>query len=252
MTSDLRSTDNSESHVVEANTPEKMAHSEQEFRLLDFDAYLFDIDGTLLNSHDAVHYNAFHSALQNVYGCELKIDNVPVHGNTDIGILRAALNAYGATEAEFSAGLLDALEHMFRYVDRNAGELRPVLCPGTRALLETLASSGKVIGIVSGNVERIGWLKLEAAGIREFFSIGSFSDRNELREDIYRWGLEEARRRLGSDVRVCFVGDTPADVLAARALNMPVIAVATGIYPVAELQKLRPSACISCYGDLIE
>jgi hypothetical protein len=53
-----------------------------------FDAYLFDIDGTLLNAQGGVHYNSFHTALREVYGCEGRIDEVPVHGNTDIGILR--------------------------------------------------------------------------------------------------------------------------------------------------------------------
>ena len=50
-----------------------------------FDAYLFDIDGTLVNAHGRVHYNSFHTALREVSGCEGRIDSVPVHGNTDIG-----------------------------------------------------------------------------------------------------------------------------------------------------------------------
>src|SRR5690349_15360578 len=54
-----------------------------------FDCYLFDIDGTLLNSRDAVHYHAFHRAVQTVFGLDFRLDGVPVHGNTDVGILRA-------------------------------------------------------------------------------------------------------------------------------------------------------------------
>ena len=53
-----------------------------------FDCYLFDIDGTLLNSRDAVHYYAFHRAVQTVFGLDFRLDGVPVHGNTDVGILR--------------------------------------------------------------------------------------------------------------------------------------------------------------------
>ena len=72
------------------------------FQLLAFDAYLFDIDGTLLNSRDGVHYHAFLSALRTAYGCELKIDGVPVHGNTDIGILRAVTRQAGIDDAKAS------------------------------------------------------------------------------------------------------------------------------------------------------
>src|ERR1043166_4408679 len=45
------------------------------------DAYLFDIDGTLLNSRDAVHYFSFRNAVRQVLGVEVGIDGVPVLGN---------------------------------------------------------------------------------------------------------------------------------------------------------------------------
>ena len=111
-------------------------------------------------------------------------------------------------------------------------------------LLAELKSAGKLLGVTSGNVERIGWAKLKAAGIDEYFSFGSFSDRNESRTEIFRWGAEEARRRLGAAPRVCFVGDTPADVAAAKACGFPVIAVATGIFSLVELAKGEPEMCI--------
>ena len=56
-----------------------------------FDAYLFDIDGTLINCKDAVHYFAFCAALKSLSGRNLNLDGVTAHGNTDVGILRDAL-----------------------------------------------------------------------------------------------------------------------------------------------------------------
>src|SRR6185437_8069199 len=66
-----------------------------------FDAYLFDIDGTLLNSRDAVHYHAFHHAVKDTFGLDLCLDGVPVHGSTDIGILRAYMETVGVPEREW-------------------------------------------------------------------------------------------------------------------------------------------------------
>ena len=109
---------------------------------------------------------------------------------------------------------------------------------------------GKLMGIVSGNLEPIGWRKLSAAGIRHYFTIGSFSDRNDTRVEIFRWGADEVHKLLGHDSRVCFIGDTPSDIAAARALNMPIVAVATGIYPVDELNNLGADVCISCFEEL--
>ncbi len=60
------------------------------FRWDDCDAYLFDIDGTLLHAHGGVHTGAFSSSVQAVMGHPLPIDSVPVHGSTDTGILRDA------------------------------------------------------------------------------------------------------------------------------------------------------------------
>jgi phosphoglycolate phosphatase-like HAD superfamily hydrolase len=209
-----------------------------------FDAYLFDIDGTLLNSRDLVHYEAFISAMQAMYGREIALEGVTLHGSTDPIIVLAALERAGVCETEGRAALIEVMERMCTVVETRAGEMRPELCGSVRKLLDELKAAGKLLGLTSGNVERIGWAKLKAAGVDEYFSFGSFSDRNESRTEIFRWGAEEARRRLGPEARVCFVGDTPADVQSAKACGFPVIAVATGIFPLLELAKEGPDMCI--------
>jgi phosphoglycolate phosphatase-like HAD superfamily hydrolase len=209
-----------------------------------FDAYMFDIDGTLLNSRDAVHYDAFLIAMRELYGRPVGLEGVAVHGSTDPLILLAALRQSGICEAEGRAALAPAMARMCAEVEARAEELRPELCEAVPKLLAELKSMGKLLGVTSGNVERIGWAKLKAAAISEYFSFGSFSDRNETRTEIFRWGAEEARRRLGAEAKVCFVGDTPADVAAARACGFPVIAVATGIFSLEQLAEGEPEMCI--------
>lgn len=209
-----------------------------------FDAYLFDIDGTLLNSRDGVHYEAFLIAMRELYGRAVGLEGVAVHGSTDPLILLAALEQSGICEAQGRGALDAAMARMCTEVEARAEELRPELCGAVPELLAELKSAGKLLGVTSGNVERIGWAKLKAAGIGEYFSFGSFSDRNETRTEIFRWGAEEARRRLGDSASVCFMGDTPADVAAAKACGFPVIAVATGIFSLEELAKGGPEMCI--------
>ena len=215
-----------------------------------FDAYLFDIDGTLLNSRDAVHYFAFHHAMREVFGRNISIDNVPVHGNTDIGILRAALKQHGFSDNDFKRKLPDVLTIMRAEVDKNVAGMNPELCPNIPALLEALRTANKLLGVTSGNLEFIAWHKLRAAGISDYFAFGSFSDQNELRKDIFAHGIVEACNRLGANARICFVGDTPSDIQAARAIGARIIAVATGIYSVEQLQEHSPDACISCCDEL--
>jgi phosphoglycolate phosphatase-like HAD superfamily hydrolase len=215
------------------------------------DAYLFDIDGTLLNSRDPVHYFAFHHAVREVFGLEVKIDGVPVHGNTDIGILRAVLRREGLGDSAIDAGVPQMVRRMCAEAQRNADQINPELCPSIYELVSGLHAEGKLLGAASGNLEPIGWLKLEKAGLRPIFSFGAFCFPLEFRADIFQHGLDLARQRLGSKASVYVVGDTPADVNAAKAVGAPVIAVATGIYKFEDLLALEPDACFGCGTDML-
>lgn len=221
-------------------------------RWLEADAYIFDIDGTLLNASGRAHYDAFHSALASVLGCSGRIDGVTLHGNTDIGILRAVILREGFSESDFDARLGDLLEHMCTEVERNRHTVRAEACPSVRELLVLLRSRGKLLGVGTGNLERIGWVKLEAAGLREYFDFGTFSDKFERRGDIFAAAAHQVRQRLGAKAAICVVGDTPADILAARENGMQVVAVATGIHSKDDLEKHSPDLCLGCCDELLE
>jgi len=225
--------------------------SDPAFDWFSADAYLFDIDGTLLNTRDGVHYYAFRNALRDVFGVDANIDGVPVHGNTDLGILRAVLRRAGITDDEFTRGLPRAITQMCDEVLKNANALRVEVCASIPELLQRLRAGGKLLGIVSGNLEPIGWAKLEAAGLRRFFDFGSFSDDCEQREAIFGHGISEAKARAGADATVCIFGDTPSDIEAARRNGVPIVAVATGIFHREQLAQLQPDICIACCTDIL-
>ena len=82
------------------------------FRWDDCDAYLFDIDGTLLHAHGGVHTDAFSSSVEAVMGHPLSIDSVPVHGSTDTGILRDAFRHAAIPDEVWQPRLEEILEHM--------------------------------------------------------------------------------------------------------------------------------------------
>lgn len=221
------------------------------FNLFQFDAYLFDIDGTLANSRGGVHYNSFHTALREVYGCNGRIDEVPVHGNTDPGILRAALEHHNKLPSDFEARFPAARAMMCAEVEAKSDSMDVEVCPAIPELLAELHRRGKAIGVVTGNFETIGWLKLERGGLRHFFDFGSFSDTREKREDIFRHGIELARKLRGPEATVCVVGDTPNDIWAAAKVGIPVIAVATGIYSREDLAKEEPTVCVTTCEELL-
>jgi phosphoglycolate phosphatase len=221
------------------------------FRWMSADAYLFDIDGTLLITRDGVHRNALHRAMREAYGVDTTIDGIAYHGKTDLGILRAAMERVGVTGDRFEANLPAALEAVCREVSANANRITPTLCSAIPELLLELKAAGKLLGLASGNLESVGWLKVEAARLRKFFSFGCFSDLYENRADIFRQGVSEVQRRLGDSAQVCFIGDTPEDVKAARLANSQIVAVCTGIFKADELTSYEPDVCVASCVELL-
>ena len=215
------------------------------------DAYVFDIDGTLLVARDLVHYNAIRQAMLEAYGLDTTIDGIPYHGMTDLSILRATLARDGIRDGAFEAALPKALEVVCREVDANRAKIRPQVCPGIPALLEKLSRMGTLLGVASGNLETVGWHKIEAAGLRNYFAFGYYSDRCETRAGIFQKAVDHVKRELGPSARTCFVGDTPSDVRAAREIGVQIVAVASGTFGIEELKACGPDLCIEHCEELM-
>lgn len=211
----------------------------------EFDAYLFDIDGTLLHCTDAVHYFAFCDALSAIAGTAMNLDGVVAHGNTDVGILRDALERAGIADAQWRPQLQAMRDRMCAFVEREKSGLCASALPGVNRVLEHLRSKGAVLGVATGNLEAIGRLKLAHCGLLEYFDFGGFSDDFEYRKDVFAGALQKTRELAGAEAAVCVVGDTPADVQAAKANGVEVIAVATGVYAAGELIAEGPELCVS-------
>ncbi len=216
----------------------------------EFDAYLFDIDGTLINCTDATHYFAFCDALKTLSGRDLTLEGVIAHGNVDTGILRDALALGGVAENEWRPRLPAISAAMGDFVETRKTELRTTVLPEVREVLEHLRRRGATLGVATGNFERIGRLKLENADLMRYFDFGGWSDGHEFRTDVFRAAVAKARALAGAEATVCVVGDTPVDVKAAHDNGLPVIAVATGIYSIDQLRPEKPEWCVASLAEL--
>jgi phosphoglycolate phosphatase-like HAD superfamily hydrolase len=221
------------------------------FRWDGFDAYLFDIDGTLIKSRDRVHFSAFHQGILQATGLEVSLEGVPLAGNTDTAILREAFRLSGHPEELAEARQSIILDAMCAHVEQHRQELDPLVLPGVPEVLAHLRQRGAALGVATGNLERIGWVKLEKAGVRGNFTFGGFSDHFSDRNLLVASAAATARQLAGPDATLCVVGDTPRDIEAARHSNLAVIAVATGRYSLDELATLQPDACVSTLAALL-
>lgn len=216
------------------------------------DAYLFDIDGTLMRSRDRVHFNSFAASVERVTGFEITLAGLQLSGNTDTAILREACQQAGIP-AEVMAGNMKAiLKAMCKLVAEQRDELDPIQLPGVKETLAHLAARDAILGVATGNLEAIGWVKIEKAGLREWFRFGGFSDAFSVRSELVGQAAVKARELAGENAQVCVVGDTPRDIEAARANSLPVIAVATGRFAFDDLLKLEPDVCTTTLADLLQ
>ena len=208
-----------------------------------YDAYLFDIDGTLLRDPGRVHYNAFSKACLEVLGHPLSLEPVTVAGSTDPRILSDAFAAAGIADETWRPHQPRLLEAICATVERDAAQMQLTVMPGVVDALRHLAAAGKWLGVATGNLESIGWLKLERTGLRQYFTFGGFSDAHEQRGNMIAAAAATARKLAGADASVVIVGDTPSDIAAAHANALPVIAVATGHFSVDRLLEHTPEIC---------
>ena len=217
------------------------------------DAYLFDIDGTLLRSRDRIHFNSFANSIKDVTGFEVSLTGVVLHGGTDTAILREAFTLAGVPSEAWEPQVEAILNAMRQTVATRRDELEIWTMPGVEETLAYLAGRGALLGLATGNLELIGWIKVEEAGLREWFKFGGFSDRFEVRSAMIADAAQKARELLHtSNPSICVVGDTPRDIEAARANSLPVIAAATGNYSFEELAALEPEVCISSLAALMK
>jgi phosphoglycolate phosphatase-like HAD superfamily hydrolase len=237
--------------LTTSSTPEARVAIEPGFAWDAQNAYLFDIDGTLLRDPNRIHFDSFASSVQRVTGFEITLAGILLHGSTDTAILTEACQQAGIPAEVFEAHLEAILEAMRNTVAERRHEMNVVRMPGVEETLDYLARRGALLGIATGNLEMIGWIKVERAGLREWFRFGGFSDQFSIRSEVIGQAAQKAREMAGKGASICVVGDTPRDIEAARANFLSVIAVATGKYSFDELLQHQPEVCTSSLAGLM-
>jgi phosphoglycolate phosphatase-like HAD superfamily hydrolase len=203
---------------------------------------LFDIDGTLVRRAGRHHREALVQGVRRITGLETSTDGIPVQGMLDPDILTQMMRRAGASQTTIRQAIPEIIRAAERYYLRVCPALNGKHCPGVEPVLERLTRREILLGLVTGNLTRIGWRKLERAGLRKYFRFGAFGEEARTRGSLARLAIREARRNgwIGRSAAVSLIGDAPSDILAARANHIRIIAVRTGITPPEDLRELTP------------
>jgi phosphoglycolate phosphatase-like HAD superfamily hydrolase len=208
---------------------------------------LFDVDGTLLLTHDEVYVEASRAAMEEVYGFHADGPDEP--GDTAPSHVRRALRAAGVAEAKIDAGLPRWCEAFSRrYPELLAASDTSHWVVGPHAAEAISAVERRAI--LTGNPAAVAHARLERLGLARFFPPGRGAFGCEREDRVELFGLARARAGEWPAERTVAVGDTPLDVASAHAAGCRCVAVTTGAFDRAGLAEA--DVVISDLGELAQ
>ena len=188
---------------------------------------LFDVDGTLLLTHDEVYVEANRVAMTDVYGSAP--DGADVPGDTATAHARRALAAAGFTAGQIDAGLprwceLFSAEYVRLLADADTSHWE--VGPGAHEAIPQLEH----VALLTGNPPQVAHARMQRLGLAGYFppGQGAFGCEREQRTELFALAL--ARAGDWPADRTVAVGDTPLDVSSAHESGCRCVAVTTGRY----------------------
>lgn len=204
-------------------------------------ALVFDLDGTLVDSAPDIQ-RALNEAFQPLGVAPFGLDQVKglIGGGAPAAIARAARMADRQLTAAEEA---EALARFYPVYAEASAEGRG-LYPGAIELLEHLTGRGLPLGLCTNKAQHITEIALGALGIRRYFTavVGA---RDDLPKKPDPAMLLRAMAPLGADPAASvMIGDTAADIGAARAAGCRSIAISHG-YSRIPSEELGADAIVS-------
>jgi phosphoglycolate phosphatase-like HAD superfamily hydrolase len=200
---------------------------------------LWDLDNTLLHP-GRFGAGALRVAFDRHFGVELAGD-VAFAGRTDRAIMRDFMLLLAPDR-------LDEQPALQELVGEAAEERRALFGPdavmsGATAALAAVATLPHVVqSVLTGNLRRLGLVKLSGAGLAPAvdLDVAAFGDDHLVRAELVGVARGLAAGKYGADFAgraTVVVGDTPLDVEAALVSGAVSVAVATGQFREAELAE---------------
>jgi len=204
---------------------------------------LFDIDGTLVDCGGQARL-AFADALQHVMGTTGGLESYDFSGKLDPRIVTDLLLGMGLSREDVQAKLPVVRSAYLERLERSLFVEKMRLLPGVGELLDSLQARDDVaLGLLTGNWEQGGRLKIGRFDLNRYFPFGSFGDDAFHRNDLPPIALARACFTHGCEFTVrdtVIIGDSLMDIECAKAHDIRCLAVATGKVDASVLAAQKP------------
>ena len=207
---------------------------------------LFDIDGTLVRRAGSHHREALVYGVRRITGLETTTEGIPVQGMLDPDIIAVMMRNAGAARTLIRQSLPEIERAAERFYLRQCPPLHDKHCPAVEETLDRLTRHGVLLALVTGNLTRIGWRKLDRAGLQRYFRFGAFGEMAKTRAGLAKLAIAQGRRQysIAPATPISLIGDATSDIIAAQSNRIRSISVETGITPREDLAALKPDFLI--------
>jgi phosphoglycolate phosphatase-like HAD superfamily hydrolase len=201
---------------------------------------LFDIDGTLVGAtQTGIEYWKLRlsAVFERVYEIPISFP-LNVHdynGMVDKKLMHQIATKLGISDETFQNKFPQA-RNVFHSFLKHAVDDKKItydVIPDAIALMQLLVKYQTVhYGLITGNIEANGWLKLESAGIHDMFTFGVFGDNADERVELVHEAIRKFNASADAPITpadVIVVGDTVHDIHAAKAAGAIALGVASGV-----------------------
>lgn len=219
---------------------------------------LFDIDGTILSFKSGLAKDLFVDMLEEVFEDEIPEEAFPKFaGMTDLSILRAINDYMGKDFAIIESRIDEIWDKMLEVFKDHTTSENVSLMPGIIELLNMIHEDETMqLGLITGNINRNAYLKLQAHGLEKYFPFGGFGNDFEDRNSLPTIAISRANVFAGKQMyrssNTLIIGDTWRDIVCAKSNNIYSCGVATGYYTMEDLQKYEPDLLFNDFSNYNE
>ncbi len=199
--------------------------------MAELDTYLFDLDGTLIDSIGLILASYRHTF--RAHRREAPGDEVWVAG---IGTpLRTQLRAFTEDADEIERMLATYQQYNSAHHDSMVKAF-----PGVRDALDRLIQRGVALGVVTSKLSNSVTRGLEVTGLTDYFKVLVSADSVENAKP-HPEPVHKALELMGARAdRTVFIGDSPHDLAAGRAAGVRTAAALWGPFTRRDLQPHQP------------
>ncbi len=208
-----------------------------------FDTWLFDLDGTLVDSTTAVTDCMKQTALD--MGGEVT-DVIELEASYGQGLTHT-LKPWLPEDVDMDAAIQQYMKNFPHFVQNNIQ-----LFDGVEELLDQLKSKGVPMGVVTGNKMS------EAQGLFEKLKIGHYFEELMCADSIpfqkpHPEPVRECLKRMGRNLEgAVFIGDSEHDIRSGNLAGVQTIAVLGGSSPEDRLRAAEPHFVVANISEVLE